>query len=352
MAFHDDAVNFISDLLKKLETESKSEQVGPTDEARESATSTLLRLLGVLESPDLKVGEAPAPGEGEDSEEEETQDTLFDSFFKVQTRSTEVELQTINRLLKSYKSRLTRYSRARSKIKLNRIKRLVDDPKNPVDTDELIQDTPEETRREVSKKLQEIQEEGDITGILQQEIDVHTALTESIDSVVNSLPTNVGSIRSQLVSLLRATGKESFDAVEQLTMMQTEFQKESDKLENMDKLLFEGQETFAGSSEKLSLLQVLDVLIFLTDRQQMKYQCSQCKFFQPGKTNACLFAAQGNTAKTASVTVPNDQGELVSGRLTQPTNSCKQVWGLDSNEYFAPSESIIESLENTLKGGE
>jgi len=91
-------------------------------------------------------------------------------------------------------------------------------------------------------------------------------------------------------------------------------------------------------------------LIFLTDRKKMKYDCSQCKFFREGKSNVCIFAGAGAVSLTPLVTITDQStNNSVIGRLTKPINSCKQVWGLESNEYLSSSDSIIEFLQGQLK---
>lgn len=349
MSFHDDAIRFMQELLVKLEEQATSSKSG-TQVSQETADAVLLRLLGVLRRPEVKVGkeDAPSSDNNQSSSQQEQITNLVDNFLKAQLGTTSQDLRTMNVLLKAYRSRLTRYSKARTKIKLNRIKKFIDKPSKPLDPSKLLKSSPEDTRREVSTALSKLEEEGELNGFIPQQIAANQALASSIEKVTIKVPDDIGEFRNQLIGLLRANGKEAFDNIERLNTRKDAFQKEAFRLENMDKLLFEGQETFNGNI-KLSLLKILDVLIFLTDRQQAKYNCSQCKFFQPGKTNACTFAPEGKTARTPSVTVTDDKGKQVTGRLTRPTNSCKDVWGQDNNEYYTPSDSIIQTLKNRLK---
>jgi len=346
MTFYDQAITFVTDLFNQLEKQSQSQTVGEGNKARETASSTLLRLIGVLSSPDIKVDGKSTTQQAPTTSEK----TLLHSFLKVKTKLTEQQIQLIHQLLITYRSRLTRYSRVRSKIKLNRIKKLIDAPKNPIKTSSLIKKTPEDTRREITLQLQKLQQAGDTTGLLVQEININQALTQSVSEITNAIPQDIGVIRPQLVGLLGATGKDSSDQIEKLTALQKELTKEALRLENDENLLFKGQKTFIGDTEKLSLLQVLDLLILLTDRQKVKYQCSECKFFRTGKTPACLFASSGGSPKTAQVTIQDTNGSQVLGRLTKPTNSCFEVWSLDTNEHFTPSEAFVKALEKILKG--
>lgn len=347
--FHDDAVKFMQELLILLQEESSSSRKG-TLVTQEAVDATLLRLLGVLIQPVITEGseEIPSDDPTATNSSQTAPDSLLHNFLKIQRNTTAQDVATINKLLKAFKSRLNRYSKARAKIKLNRIQKLIQEPSKPIDPADLTKDTPENTRREVAKKLDELQAAGDIKGLIQQEISTNQAMASSIDRVVAKVPEQTGVFRSQLIDLLRANGKESFRGIENLNRFKDELTKESNRIENMDKLLFEGETTYT-TGVKLSLLKVLDVLIFLTDRQQMKYDCSQCKFFQKGSPNACVFAGAGETSRTSAVTVKDDQGAEVAGRLTQPRNSCKDVWGLESNEYFTPSDSIVKSLERVLR---
>jgi len=343
-SFHNDAVKFMQDLLILLREEAKSTKSG-TQVGQESPEKVLLRLLGVIPEANL-FGSNQIFTQSQNTLPAES---LLRNFFKIQTNATFQDLKTINSMLKSFRSRLNRYSRARTKIKLNRINKLITIPDNPINPDQLIQSTPEETKREVSRRLQKLEKDRDLKGIFDQEIAANSALATSVDRLVIDIPENVGEFKDQLVSLLRATGKESNEIIETLSIQKSEFVKEASKLANIDNLLFNGEQTY-NPNVRLSLLKVLDVLIFLTDRQQMKYNCSQCKNFLQGTTNACIFAGGGGVPRTPAVTVPNEQGNSVAGRLTQSTNSCKEVWGLESNQFYTPSDTIIQTLERRLRG--
>lgn len=344
--FHNDAVKFMVDLLKLLDQQATTSQLGSSSSGKESIFSVILRLIGVTETPNLQVNNdskntstIPAPATP----------NLVDSFFKIQTRSNELQLAQINSLLKTFRKRLTRYSHARQQIKLNRTKRLIDAPTKPLVSTDLIKDDPTQTRKALGAEQAKLQQSGDLTGIVDQDLNIQEALELSINDVVN-IPDNTGEFRNQLVGFLRATAKEASDNVDKLILYKTELQSEVNRLQNAEKLLFDGVETFSGSDQKLSLMKVLDVLIFLTDRKQMKYNCAQCKFFREGKSNVCTFAGQGVTALTSLVTIVDQAtGEAVVGRLAQPTNSCKEIWGLDSNDYYTPSDSVTEFLTNLLK---
>jgi hypothetical protein len=148
---------------------------------------------------------------------------------------------------------------------------------------------------------------------------------------------------------MTATAKESLDKIEQLDLLKQELQNEVYKLENADNLLFNGVSTFNKDSKKLSLLQVIDVLIFLTDRKKMKFDCSQCKYYRKGKSEACTFAGSGSVSPAPLVTLTDAQGNPIIGRLTRSTNSCKEVWGLETNEYFTASDDIVIALKKLLE---
>ncbi len=346
--FHNDARQFMTDLLKLLERESQSQTLGESTSGNESVYSVLLRLIGAQSQVILNADQDPENKVVVDPEEADSQD-LFNNFFKVQVRSVELELEQINTLLQAYRRRLTRYSKARTKIKLNRTKKLIEVPTTPLDAQELVKDTPELTRKALSEEQEKLQKAGDITGIIDQDIQLQRALELSVRSAIN-VPENTGIFRNQLVSFMTSTAKEASDNIERLTLFKKEVTSEVNRLENSDQLLFDGVETFSGEDQKLSVLQVIDVLIFLTDRKRMKYDCSQCKFFRTGKSDICTFAGEGVTGLTPLVNITDEEGNTIVGRLTQTTNSCKQVWGLDSNEYYAASDDLIKALENILKG--
>lgn len=346
--FHDDAIRFMTDLLKLLERETQSQSLGEATSGNESVFSVLLRLIGAQSNVVLDTNQDPENRVTVDSENGEAND-LFNNFFKVQIRSVETELAQINSLLKAYRKRLTRYSKARTQIKLNRTKRLIEEPENPLDAQDLVKDSPEQTRKILAEEQRKLREAGDLTGIVDQDIELQRALQLSVEAAVN-VPEDTGEFRSQLVRFMTANAKEAGDNIERLNLFKQEVQNEVNRLENSDKLLFEGVETFSGEDQKLSLLQVIDVLIFLTDRNRMKYDCSQCKFFKKGKSEVCTFAGEGATGLTPLVNIIDEEGNTIVGRLTQSTNNCKQVWGLDSNEYYSPSDDIIQALESILKG--
>jgi hypothetical protein len=347
--FHDDAVQLMTDILNMLNQEAQSSQVGDSSTGNESVYSVLLRLVGVSNSVVLNINNKATdtttqPGVA-------TKDpNLVDDFFKIQDRSTELQLAQINLLLKTFKQRLSRYSKARQSIKLNRTKRLIDPAAKPLDASKLVLSTPEQTRKGLTAAQSKLQKEGDITGIIAQDIAIQTALGASINNAT-PIPENIGNFASQLTNFLRSTATEAEDNIYNLTLFQNEIQSEVNKLENAQKLLFDGSPTFSGPDQTLALINILNLLIFLTDRKQMLYNCSQCKFFRPGKSNVCIFAgAGGSSSPTSLVNLIDQSGNPVVGRLTQPNNSCKQVWGLDSNEYYAPADSITQALTKLLKG--
>jgi len=346
--FHDDAVQLMTDILNLLNEEAQSGQVGDSSAADESVYSVLLRLVGVSSSVVLNINNNPTntttqPGPtAKDS-------NLVDDLFKIQDRNAELQLAQINLLLKTFKQRLSRYSKARQSIKLNRTKRLIDPATKPLDANKLVLSTPEQTRKGLTAAQKKLQKDGDITGIIAQDIAIQTALDSSINNAT-PIPDNIGNFASQLTNFLRSTATEAEDNIYKLTLFQNEIQSEVNKLENAQKLLFDGSPTFSGSDQTLSLINVLNLLIFLTDRTQMLYNCSQCQFFRPGKSNVCTFAGAGSSSLTPLVNLTDQSGNPVVGRLAQPNNSCKQVWGLDSNEYYAPSDAVIQASTKLLKG--
>lgn len=342
-SFNDDSTKFMTNLLKLLEKEAQNISAGESLRGQETASSVLLRLVGVTKTPSLDkttAGEANAPAIQVAN--------LVDSYFKIQTNRTNQQLSLLNTLLKTYRSRLTRYSRARSEIKLKRTKKLIEEPSKPLKANELVKDDPTQTRKNITEKQKELRKAGDLKGILDQDIQLHKALETSVNRTV-SIPTEAGTFASQLNGFVTATAKEANDQIEQLELYKQEVQNEVNRLENTDKLLFEGSKTFDNTDKTLSLLQILDLLIFLTDRKKAKYDCSQCKHFRKAKTDACVFVGSGSTSPSPIVNLTDEQGNPVTGRLTKPTNSCKNVWNLESNEYFTMSDNLVETLKKLLE---
>lgn len=344
--FHDNSLEFMTDLLRLLDKQAQTSNLGESASGKESVYSVLLRLTGVTKNISFDIDKDP----NSTSElKADKQTNLVDSFFKIHTKSTDLQLAEINMLLRAFKKRVTRYSLARQQIKLNRTRRLVAVPTNPLIAENLVKTNLDQTRRSLAKEQKKLKDAADLTGIVDQDISIQKALELSINNAVN-VPEDTGELRNQLVSFLKSTGKEAADNIERLTLFKQEIQAEVGRLENAEKLLFDGIGTFSGADQKLSLLRVLDLLIFLTDRKKMKYDCSQCKFFREGKSNVCIFAGAGAFSLTPLVTITDQfTGDSVIGRLTKPINSCKQVWGLESNEYFSPSDSIVELLQGLLK---
>lgn len=284
--FETNAIDTITDLLKFLQEQSSIENFGEGVVGQETAQSTLLRLLGVKKQKDFQI-------QGDKNNKQETStsevESLLDSFFKVQNQATRLQLSEINKLLKFYKKRLLRYSKTRQQIKLNRIKNLTNQPTKPISSENLIKDTPEQTKKAIDQESKKLINSRDFTGILQQEIALQRAI-ELSQRTITEIPEETGEMRSQLQRLLRGASNEADDRIESLQNYKKELESEVYKLENLEKLLFSGVDTFAGGDDRLALVNVLDLLIFLTDRNKMRYDCSQCKFYREGKTNACTFA--------------------------------------------------------------
>ena len=344
--FYDNATQAMTDILKILLQEAQTSSVGDNVQATESVYSALLRVLGVSHTATLDIQKNPNNKISLNS----TNANLVDSLFKVQNKTTEQQLLNINTLLKAYKQRLLRYSKNRQAIKLNRTKKLVQSPSKPLNTQDLIKNSPDQTRKAVTEAQKKLIEDGDITGILQQDLVLLQALQQSVDrSIPNLTSDQAGSFLSQLDTFIQGTSKEATENIEKLSNYSDEIASEVKRLEDQQKLLFTGSSTFSGTDQTLSLFDVLDLLIFLTDRKKMRYECSQCKFFVQGKTNVCTFAGTGSTSPTNIVTtIDPTTGNTVTGRQTRDTNSCKQVWGLENNTYHQPSQNVVDQLQKLL----
>jgi hypothetical protein len=335
------------DLLKLLDENASSEKLGASSQGRETFFSTILRLIGVTQNVNYTADQE----KGTSVDQSKSKDpNLLDNFFKIKTKANEVQLNEVNKLLVTYKKRLLRYSKARQSIKLNRIKKLVDAPTTPLDSTKLVKDTPELTRKNVAQEQAKLISSRDFKGIIDQETSLNRALELSVSQVAQ-IPESTGDFRNQLTQFLRATATEADESIEVLSLYKQEIQIEVNKLTKEEKLLFSGIDDPSGSQQKLSLINVLDLLIFLTDTKKMKYDCSQCRFFKEGKTSACIYAGDGAISLTRPVTIVDKQtGQTVSGHLSRPTDSCKQIWNLDKNDYYEPSDSVVDFLKNLLKG--
>ncbi len=328
-SFYDEAENIFLDLLTKLEEERKSSRSGDQIQT-ETIHETFLRLIGFADNT--------------------SDNNLLSSLLRVQTQAVSTQLNNLNSTLSSFRNRLDKYNKTQTKIKLNRIKKLIDKPNNPINSKDLIKDTPQQTKQEIIKKFKELKDKGDLKGIIQQEISANNALTSSIDAIAIAIPEEIEGLRSHLISLIRAMNKEAYQNIYKLTTMQDELTKEVEKLENIDKILFEGYNAFGNSNSVLSLLNILNVLIFITDRKQIAYHCAQCKYYSQGKNLACIYAGQGKASLTKLITAITKDKKEIPGQLTKADYSCKEVWGLSTNDHYTPSKELIDSILKLLKG--
>lgn len=342
--FHDDAIKFIVDIISSLQNQSVQSRTGEDAVGKETIISSLLREIGVTQSAGLQVND--------DVNHKESVATpkindLFNNYFKVMTGTREAELIELNRLLKAFRTRLLRYGKTKQQIKLNRTSLLIDSPNNPIDTSKLIKDSVFQTRIEIAKKQKELKVAGDLKGILNQDIALQTALKMAVNNSIK-IPEDIEGFRNQLVRFLSADGKDAADRVEKLNQRKQEIQNEVNRLQNAEDLLFNGVEI---SGQKISLINIIDLLIFLTDRKRLHYNCSECKNFRTGKVKACIFAGKGSTSLTQLITIKDPiTGEQMVGRLTEPTNSCKQVWDLEGNDFYVPSDSVNKTIDDIIKG--
>lgn len=328
-------IRFMTDLINVLANQRIENQVGESTISKETSSQVFLRLLGLTAT----------------ASQQEDPESLINNFFKNQTAATENQLLEINRLLKAVKKRMDRYSKVRTSIKLNRIKRIAQTPTKPLEAGDLVKNTPEETRIEVASQLNKLQQANDIQGLVDQEINLNEAMITSINTAAQ-LPENVGALQSSLLDLLRMNSKDSSDNNEKLQRYKKEITSEIYRLENEENLLFKGQILFSDPNSTLSVSKVLDVLIFLTDRKQVTYKCTQCKYYQKGESgrqDACIFVGEGQSANTDPITTLNSQKQSVKGVVTQGSYSCKDVWSLETNENYRPSDKLIEDVETILE---
>jgi hypothetical protein len=340
----DEASKFMEDLIKLLAKEASNVQTGESVSGTEEASSILLRILGLTKVPvygEVDRSEIP-PGTLA-----QTSDTLVDTLFKVKNKSAELQLKQISTLLKTYKSKVARQSKARTNIKLKRTQKLAEEADNPIVAEDLVKDTPEQTQKAIAEKQKELREKGDLKGIINQDIQLQKALELSVSRSVD-IPENSGPFAGQLTSLVNATGKQATDRIEKLNSLKKELQGEVNKLQNTEKLLFEGMPVLGQEDQKISLLSVIDLLIFLTDRKQMKYDCSQCIFYREGRSNACTFIGAG-ISSAPLVNLTDEEGNPIIGRLTKPNNSCKEVWNLETNQYFTAADKIVAAAKKMLE---
>lgn len=339
-----EASKFMEDLIKLLAKESANVQVGDSTFGEEKASSILLRVLGLTKVPVYdKVDRSEVPPDTL----AQTSDSLVDTLFKVKNNSAELQVKQINTLLKTYKSNVSRQSKARTNIKLKRTQRLVEAADKPIVAEDLVKDTPEQTQKAIAEKQRELRKEGNLKGIVDQDIELQKAMELSVSRSVE-IPEGSGSFAGQLTSLVNATGKQASDRIERLTSLKKELQGEVDKLENTEKLLFTGMPVLGKEDQKISLLSVIDLLIFLTDRKQMKYNCSQCIFYREGRSNACIFVGAG-ISSAPLVNLTDEEGNPIVGRLTKPSNSCKEVWNLETNQYFTAADKIVATVKEMLE---
>jgi hypothetical protein len=360
-SFHDDAVKFMADLLKLLQEQAKSNIVGDNSIGVESVYSVLTRLIGITADPRLQVDQninynvsGNSFSTPEDIQQEASTKDLLNNFLKSQQTLVKIQIEQLNNLLKVYRKRLFKYSKARQLIKLNRTKRLIDPPKNPLNAQSLVKDTLEQTSKNLIEHQQKLKKQGDLTGIILQDQQLQKALSISVDKS-SAIPEDLGEFRNQLVDLLRSTAREADNKSEQIDIQINETEAEVARLQNENKLLFDGIETFSGDTQKLSLIKILDVLIFLTDKQKVNYKCVQCKYYKQGETKTgeklqvCSFGGTSAASEKKAVNFKDQNGNIIVGQQTTSNGSCDTVWKLEHNNYYSPSESIITEINKILR---
>lgn len=349
ISFQDNASQAMTDLLKVLLEEAKTASTADDAQATESVYSVLLRLIGISRRATLNIQK---DANNKINTESSTEFNLIDNLFKIQNKATEQQLINLNALLKTYKQRLLRYSKNRQTIKLNRTQKLVQKPQKPLNVEELVKQTPDQTKKAIAEAQKKLIQEGDIAGIIQQDLILFKALEQSIAKATPDVAENSADrMQAQLNNIVQSAGKEANNYIEKLSNYNLEIQSEIKRLQNEQNLLFQGSSTFSGDNQKLSLLNVIDLLIFLTDRKNMRYECSQCKFFIQGRNNSICSYAGTDSATSANITTILDPttGNNVTGKQTRSTNSCKQTWGLETNNYHQLSDKIVDQILKQLE---
>lgn len=314
--------DFIRRLLQDRESKKSDNQI-----LTENVYQTCLRLLGYVDGdPDLK--------------------TFTHGLFKSKNPNVTILSSKISSILSAGQSKLSGYDKVQTYVKLKRINKLVESD-NFIDYKSLVSDSIPGMRNNITKKLKELRESNQHSNLLGNEIAINNAVTSFIDNAAEALPDNVEYLKPQLISLMRNTATDAYKNIYELSLYKESLIRERDKLQQIESILSSGQAVDDGDGSTLSLKGILGIFIFLT---KQKYQCSECKFYKKGKFGeACIYASTDHEAVTKSVTTVDDLKNEVNGHYTKSNNSCKEVWGLVTNDYFVPSKEQIEKAEKILK---
>jgi len=272
--------------------------------------STLFRLLGFTSNI---------------NEDEATSGDAFIKYARKKGKGINETKFVLLRYLQGTKSRIEKWKKDTNILQINRIVRLLGEgaPEVPIEPD----DTLETALQKIKKYKKEVSNNKDEIGALSTEEAMVTAATEAIDAVVSSLPTeSLGDFGPEIISIIKADSNFLSRNGQRLRSRIRTLQVELATLQSQDGLIDTGVD-YSGGLGKMSLLKVIEVLIYLLE--QVKYECSECFYFVEGKCERSGFLNQG--AK-----------ETVAG------NSCLVIFNEVDNIYWRASEDTEKKAASKL----
>lgn len=263
--------------------------------------STLFRLLGFTSN----INEDEAAG----------RDTFIKYVRKKGKGINETKLILL-RYLQGTKSRIEKWKKDTNVLQINKILRLLGEgaPELTIEPE----DTLDVALQKIKKYKKQISNNKDEVGILSTQEAMVTAATEKIDAVVGSLPTEgLGDFGPEIISIIKADSNFLSRNGQQLRSRIRTLEIELSKLQNQGQLINAGVDLSNTNLGKMSLLKVLEVLIYLIE--QIKYECGECFYFIEGKCERSGFLNQGTQETVA-------------------TNSCLEIFNEVDNIYWRLSE--------------
>lgn len=177
-----------------------------------------------------------------------------------------------------------------------------------------------ETRRALSA----LRLNTDSQGTLTDELILLGLLLNKTQNVVLRLPVErMGNDSGLFIDLIRAP---TLDIEERYSALQERYRALSAELVRLRQqrdLVVSG--VTVDQQQSISLLKTIDLFLFIM--RDVQYNCGQCIYFV---NDQCTYAS--------------------SNRDTNTTQSCVEVWGLISNDFWTANESVLQSARDILQG--
>jgi len=353
----------------------------------ESYTDTFLRLIGLI--PNVDIGQIKnqagdlsgrtqqkiqnsVVGTGQDKRVATGQagNTVIDGFLKSQDDNLVQMRQFTAAYIENLISFVHRWGRLQRGQQFRRIQRLIGnvpvDPFNPtligaLPLQEIQLHTSHpgakgtriesvniaETIRKINEGLKEIETSkiNRSSGKLTLQLSLYNLVVQQLSFLISNIPQDrLGELGGALISTIKAPLVGIDATARKLASNRRALGVELTKLQEQSALIIDG--TTLETGETLSLLNILQALLYLTSKLQ--YKCKNCKFLQQGKQIGDLVPGitRENATFGAICTFASNDG---TGKPTQPNFSCKEVWNLVDNDYWTANDDVIQNFKDQLK---